>query len=207
MAARSTRAAVLAVVGLSLAAVGCGGDGGDDAAEAEEPAADAAALADPIAEMRLATAEYVTDLGAAEADGYAVITPMMPDMGFHYLNADVTGFDPAAPAILVYVPTTQGWQLGAVEWVFPEEPDEAPLPGATYGEFPAACHYADGTFVPEDDESACADQSPDTDAAFTFWHPDLVTLHVWAWYPNPTGIFTPTNPLVAPYTDVPAPPA
>jgi hypothetical protein len=26
-----------------------------------------------------------------------------------------------------------------------------------------------------------------------------VTLHVWLWYPNPAGIFHPTNPLIAPY--------
>ena len=30
----------------------------------------------------------------------------------------------------------------------PTKPAKAPLPGATYGSFAAACHYADGTFVP-----------------------------------------------------------
>lgn len=216
MLGRTTRTAC-AVLALSLTAVACGDD--DDEAtsppdETEAAAADPAEhetspdpslLADPVAEMRRVTVKYLTDIEAAKADGYAVITPMMADMGFHYLNAEVTGFDPAAPAILVYVPTEEGWQLGAVEWVFPEEPDEPPLPGAEYGEFPAACHYVDGTFVPEDDEAACAEQSPDTDAAFTFWHPDLVTLHVWAWYPNPDGIFAGTNPLVTPYNEVAAP--
>ena len=39
------------------------------------------------------------------------------------------------------------WQLAALEWVFPTKPAKAPLPGAKYGAFPAACHYADGTFV------------------------------------------------------------
>ena len=36
-------------------------------------------------------------------------------------------------------------------------------------------------------------------AAFSFWHPDLVTLHLWLWYPNPDGVFNSTNPLIAPF--------
>jgi hypothetical protein len=32
-----------------------------------------------------------------------------------------------------------------------------------------------------------------------FWHPKLVTLHVWLWYPNPAGLYNPTNPLVRPF--------
>ncbi len=35
--------------------------------------------------------------------------------------------------------------------------------------------------------------------AFTFWHPDLVTLHVWLWYHNPSGLYNGTNPLVQAY--------
>jgi hypothetical protein len=31
------------------------------------------------------------------------------------------------------------------------------------------------------------------------WHPDLVTMHLWLWYPNPDGVFNPTNPLIAPF--------
>jgi len=27
------------------------------------------------------------------------------------------------------------------------------------------------------------------DAAFSFWHLDLVTLHVWLWDPDPEGVF------------------
>ena len=81
----------------------------------------------------------------------------------------------------------------------PETPKQPPLPGATYGSFAAACHYVDGTFTPEDDETACAKRSPESGAAFSFWHPDLVTLHLWGWYPNPDGVFNPTNTLVSPF--------
>jgi ABC-type glycerol-3-phosphate transport system substrate-binding protein len=36
-------------------------------------------------------------------------------------------------------------------------------------------------------------------ARFSFWHPDLVTLHVWLWYPNPAGLYGGTNPLIRPF--------
>ena len=41
--------------------------------------------------------------------------------------------------------------------------------------------------------------NPDTGAKFNFWHPDLFTMHVWIWYPNPAGLYSGTNPLVAPF--------
>ena len=49
------------------------------------------------------------------------------------------------------------------------------------------------------DQNACAAKSPQTGAAFNFWHPDLVTLHVWAWYPNPSGVFIRHEPADAPF--------
>jgi hypothetical protein len=29
----------------------------------------------------------------------------------------------------------------------------------------------------------------------------LVTLHLWAWYPNPNGIFAGFNPLMRPFNE------
>ena len=52
--------------------------------------------------MRVATAPYVTDLEQAKRDGYKIITPMMHNMGFHYLNPGITDFDVTKPPILVY---------------------------------------------------------------------------------------------------------
>jgi hypothetical protein len=120
-------------------------------------------------------------------------------MGYHFLNPDVKGFDVRKPAILVYVKRGTTWQLGALEWVFTKRPANQPIDGAQYGAFGAACHYKDGTFVPAEAQSDCAQTSPKTKAAFTFWHPPLVTLHIWLWYPNPAGLYAGTNPLVAPY--------
>jgi hypothetical protein len=160
---------------------------------------DPARLASQLARARLATARYATSLRAAKADGYQIITRMIPDMGWHFLNPAIQGFDVTKPPILVYERHGASWQLGAFEWVFPAKPATPPLPGATYGSFGAACHYKDGTFVFASSQDKCPKRSPQTGAAFNFWHPDLVTLHVWLWYPNPAGLYNGTNPYVHPF--------
>jgi hypothetical protein len=156
-------------------------------------------LASQLARARLATASYATSLRAAKAAGYQIITRMIPDMGYHFLNPNIQGFDVTKPAILVYEHHGNTWQLGALEWVFTATPATPPLPGATYGSFAAACHYLDGTFVAATSQQACAKRSPSTGARFNFWHPDLVTLHVWLWYPNDAGLYNGTNPYVEPF--------
>jgi hypothetical protein len=156
-------------------------------------------LATQLAHARLATARYALNLPAAKHHGYQLITRMIPDMGWHYLNPAIHGFDPTKPHILVYERHRTSWQLGALEWVFTQTPTTPPLPGATYGSFGAACHYTDGTFVFARAQELCAPRSPQTRARFSFWHPDLVTLHVWVWYHNPAGLYSGTNPLVRPF--------
>jgi len=152
-----------------------------------------------LAMARLATAKYATDLERAKADGYTIITPMIPNMGYHFLNPKITAFDVTKPPILVYVHRGDAWQLVALEWVWPKKPAVAPLPGARYGSFGAACHYTDGSFIPSESQAACGKTSPTTGADFMFWHPSLVTFHIWIWYPNPSGVFGEFNPLVTPF--------
>ncbi len=154
-----------------------------------------------IAQARIATAKYATDLERAKADGYEIITPMIPNMGYHFLNPKIQGFDVTRPAILVYVRQGEAWQLVAVEWVFPKKPAAAPLAGARYGTFGAACHYKDGSFVMASAEAKCAKTNPKTGAAFGFWHPPLVTLHLWVWYPNPDGVFGEFNAYLSPFNN------
>jgi hypothetical protein len=158
-----------------------------------------AALVSQLALARIATAKYVSNLPLAKKDGYSIITRMIPNMGYHFLNPKVTGFDVRKPPILVYEHRGSAWQLGALEWVYTSKPAKPPLPGATYGTFGAGCHYKDGTFAPAQSQDACPKTSPQTGAAFNFWHPLLYTLHVWLWYPNPLGLFSGLNPLVAAY--------
>ena len=176
-----------------------GHDHGSTSRDSELSKKETRSLARKLARARVATAEYATDLDAAKADGYRIITQMIPDMGFHFLNPDISEFDVKKPPILVYAKRGDHWQLVAFEWVFPEKPDKKPLPGARYGSFGAACHYDDGTFYFEASEGECDASSPESGAPFFFWHPDLVTLHLWAWYHNPDGIYNGTNPLMRPF--------
>jgi hypothetical protein len=156
-------------------------------------------VASDVLAARLATAKYARNLSRAKADGYRIITRMIPNMGYHFMNPAVKGFDVRKPPILVYERQGKRWQLGAVEWVFTKTPAAPPLPGARYGVFGAACHYLDGTLVYARAQSSCAPRSPQTGAAFSFWHPRLITLHFWVWYPNTSGLYMGTNPLVAPF--------
>jgi hypothetical protein len=194
-AAGSTRTAAAT----TPAAANTGAPTDERALERGVRAFDAARLASELARARLATARYATNLRAAKADGYQVITRMIPDMGWHFRNPTIQGFDVTRPPILVYERHGRSWQLGALEWVFTERPEVPLLPGATYGSFGAACHYKDGTFVFARVQELCAKRSPETGSPFNFWHPDLVTLHVWLWYPNPSGLYSGTNPLIQPF--------
>jgi hypothetical protein len=159
------------------------------------------ALATALSKARMSTVKYVTNLNAAKAAGYSIITKGIPDMGWHFLNGKITGFNPAKPPILVYEKTGSTWQLGALEWVFTKKPAKPPIEGAKYGTFAAACHYKDGTFVPANSQDECAAESPTTGSEFSFWHPPLVTLHIWLWYPNPAGLYAGMNPLVTPFNE------
>jgi hypothetical protein len=170
----------------------------DTGAQASASGAQATLVAQ-LALARSSTAKYVTDLQQAKADGYQIITRMIPNMGYHFMNPAVKGFNLKKPAILVYQHRGSSWQLGALEWVYTAKPARPPLPGARYGTFGAGCHFVDGTFVPADTQEACPKASPQTGAKFNFWHPQLVTLHVWLWYPNPSGLYAGTNPLAAAY--------
>jgi hypothetical protein len=188
---------VVAAAAVSTAAVGAATRPADPPARTAARSEAGSSLVNELALARAATVKYASNLRRAKADGYGIITRMIPNMGYHFMNANVKGFDVRKPAILVYEHRGSTWQLGALEWVFTAKPARPPLPGARYGTFGAGCHYADGTFVPADTQDACPKTSPQTGAAFGFWHPQLVTLHVWLWYPNPTGLFASTNPLAA----------
>ena len=169
------------------------------APQAAPAAGQASELNSDVLAARTATAKYAMGLARAKADGYQILTRMIPTMGYHFINPKVTGFNVRKPPILVYEHRGGSWQLGALEWVFTSMPAKPPLPGARYGVFGAACHYLDGTVVFADAQSKCAAKSPQTGARFNFWHPRLITLHFWVWYPNSAGLYTGTNPLVAPF--------
>ena len=71
-----------------------------------------------LAEVRAATAQY-HDVEAAIADGYAVASDCVPNMGYHYqrgIAATSADLNPHSPEILVYAPQPNGdLKLVAVE--------------------------------------------------------------------------------------------
>jgi hypothetical protein len=192
------RTLITGLVAACLAAVASTGSASGSRAKLPVDAAAPAntSLTTSLARARLATAKYVNDLDLAKANGYTIITKMIPSMGYHYMNPKIAGFDVRKPPILVYEHHGSTWQLGALEWVWTAKPATPPLPGAKYGSFGAGCHYKDGSYVPAAAQSGCPATAP-SGAAFSFWHPLLITMHVWLWYPNPSGLFASTNPLVS----------
>src|SRR3954447_2527084 len=127
-------------------------------------------LAHQLAAVHDATAKYVDGLGRAKADGYQILTKMIPDMGYHFIDPAVKAFDVRKPPILVYEHQGASWRLGALEWVFPKKPATPPIPGGQYGMFGAACHYVDGTVVFADSQVKCAATAPRSGAKLNFWH-------------------------------------
>lgn len=162
-----------------------------------------------IAAIRAATAKY-QDIEKAKADGYIQGSLMVPNMGYHFRNPAITGMDLDKPHLLLYVKTTDGsWQLVGVEYAYPKgtRPPAAQVPfrkpqWAVHG---AACHFKDANEIPMKDKEKCPAKHPETGAELARWHPDLETLHIWAWYPNPRGVFVARNPWLAPFNP-PAPP-
>jgi hypothetical protein len=192
----SILAALLAVAASAIVAVGATASSkraGASPSSAQLVTADVSAA-------RLATAKYATSLSRAKADGYGILTKMIPTMGYHFINPNVKKFDVRRPPILVYEHHGRTWQLGALEWVFTSMPAQPPLPGAKYGVFGAACHYFDGTVAFADSQSKCAPKAK-SGAKFNFWHPRLITLHMWIWYPNPAGLYSGINPMVSPFNN------
>ncbi len=191
------RTAIL--VGFIVLVVGVAGGTGLHPVQAQSPVNPD--VVTKVSLARQATAKYAMDVEKAKADGYMIITQMIPNMGYHFLNPKIEGFDVTKPPVLVYVRKGDAWQLVAIEWVYPKKPTTPPLPGAKYGSFGAACHYKDGTFVLAAAEAKCAKINAKTGSEFNFWHGPLVTLHMWIWYPNPSGIFGEFNPLLTPFNN------
>lgn len=97
-------------------------------------------------------------------------------MGVHFLNPANIGptLDPLKPQLLLYMPVGDKLELVAAEWFVPTQVSkEAPTIFGQTLQGPMAGHEP---LLPE---------------ALHHWD-----LHVWLWKPNPSGVFSPTNPNV-----------
>ena len=152
----------------------------------------------PLSSLRQATAAY-HDVSRAVAAGYAMPTadacvevPGLGAMGVHSLNfalASDLAVDPNRPEVLLYLPKHGGgFRLIGVEYVVvalvltPTGPapwfDPSPPP---YPFFNPAPTVFGQTF-----NGPMAGHEPGQP-----WHYDQ---HVWAWAPNPNGVFAQFNP-------------
>jgi len=170
----------------------------------------AASPADVVAEVRRATTRYI-DIANARADGYLQASGMESHHGYHFAlptaqaRALATGtLDLTTPPVLLYVERDGAWQLVGVEYVLPSAPRDDPLPGAVWHRHESSCHYRDFREVPASSARACAARHPVSGERFVGWHPTFAVAHVWAWYPNPDGVFAESNAWLAPYGGVAA---
>ena len=133
-----------------------------------------------------ATAPYLDEAKAIEA-GYTSAEECVasPDgaMGVHYPNIPLIKdgiIDPSKPEVLMYIPTESGLKLVAFEYMLPVGPPGAPVPDPA----PPAPSVSGQTF----------------NGPMEGHHPNMpphFDLHVWAWMPNPDGLFEQFNPALS----------
>ena len=161
-----------------------------------------------LAAVREATAKYL-DIDRARADGFVQISGMEARHGIHFMNVNAQllsllsrGVNLSSPPMLIYVPTPGGGvQLAAVEYAVTNRPTNQ-FPGARWFEHESSCHYRDYRDLPSPTAAGCPKVHPETGAEFVLFHPHLWFMHVWAWYPNPLGIYAEENPYLSPFGGV-----
>ncbi len=160
--------------------------------------------------VRSATEQYRLVLWATH-DGYIQTTEYIPSFGTMYTNHD--RFDPdtlANPTVLIY---DIAGRLVACGYQFVNKsdiPDVLKTPDVTgWYQIPRHVHYnivVDGVtyFVQQPwdgDEQPTAAlliqrklMPPNATLNFAFVHPSATAIVIWAWMPNPYGLFDSANP-------------
>lgn len=122
--------------------------------------------------LRNATARF-HDVAQAEAEGYVDIGLFFPNMGWHYLKAELLDghFEAELPELLVYADDPCGGprRLVAVEYAVPL----------------ALSKKAPAGFIGQAD-------------VWSVFNNELWTLHAWVHEYNPDGVFAANNPRVVP---------
>ena len=154
-------------------------------------------LTHELNEVRSATRKY-RDVAEARADGYGtIVSPYVPNMGFHFVNPGLIAADASEsvnlsqPPILVYY-TTGNYTPGPGDVHDPDRDEDLRLGGVEFahGETGVAGNIfsdegATRTLkVSEEDGWGPIPESP-------FW-----ALHVWVHRGNPAGVFHPSNPTI-----------
>jgi len=133
-----------------------------------------------LAKVRAATAKF-HDPKAAQAEGYDLVpgldycfnNPGVGGMGFHYIDTAAldTTVELLHPEAMVYAPTSNGLQLGAVEYIVPAEAWDAE--GHTHPPMLMDMHFHLNERL------------------------GVYVLHAWIWKNNSAGVFEDWNPTVS----------
>jgi hypothetical protein len=156
--------------------------------------------AEQLAAARQATAKY-QDVRIAEADGYRPIGPDVPGMGLHYVRrGDRSAFSITQPPILLYEHDegSLGLRLVGLSYLVVSpadadgQPANSPFPKAlaTWHKHNNVCVLADNSASVDLTAAQCTGRGGRFSAE-TSW-----MVHAWIWKDSPTGVFSPTNPLV-----------
>jgi hypothetical protein len=132
-----------------------------------------------LAKVRAVTAKFHSP-EAAQAAGYDLVpgldycfnNPGVGGMGFHYIDTAAldTTVELQHPEAMVYAPTPNGLQLGAVEYIVPQGPWDAA--GNTHPPMLMGMHFHLNEKL------------------------GVYVLHAWIWKNNSAGIFEDWNPAV-----------
>lgn len=146
-------------------------------------------LSNQLNTVRDVTRKY-RDIETARADGYAAVSPYVPEMGFHFADGPPFGTNLEDPGVLVYF-TNGSYNpepgeehdpdhdddlvLGAAEWLVPG--DQAEDPPNIF-----------------DDEESHRELQVTEEEGWHFEEEEGFTgLHAWVHRGNPAGVFHPTN--------------
>lgn len=154
-----------------------------------------------LAAARQATARY-QDVRVAEADGYRAVGPNVPGMGTHYVrDRKHDRFSITEPPILLYerdADAPNGLRLVGVSYLLVApagsdgQPTESPFPKtlASWHKHSNVCVLPDNSASVELTETQCTAQGGH------FTNETSWMVHAWIWKDSPTGVFSPTNPLI-----------
>lgn len=165
----------------------------DRSANAHADRAEQATLSEQLNAVRAATKKY-RHASAALDDGYVVISPYVPGMGFHFSDRNPPfGTEREDPPVLVYFPNGS-YDPAPGEALDPERVDDLILGAVEY--LVAGDQETDPPNIFADEDSPRRLATTEEEG----WHFEdeegFTGLHAWVHRGNPAGVFHTTNPTI-----------
>ena len=157
-------------------------------------------LAHELNTVKTATRKY-RDVKLARNDGYVVVSPYTPGMGFHFVNPDLMAqdddgpFDLKSPPILVYF-TTGNYNPGPGGIHDSDRDDDLRLGGVEFAHVGDSGAPGTPANIFSDEEARRNLKVSEEEGWEWVPGPNITALHVWVHRGNPAGVFHPTNPTI-----------